>query len=263
MLRQPKIARGKRGRPATGWTRKPKFMLISGGMSLAMVATAFFVEEGAPHLLMALTHPSFSNEMRDGVNNQRLEFLGDAVLELCVTDWLFRSYPEADEGELTRRRAQVVNADALAEFARQVGVDHVLRLGRGAEANGLRQSKNVLADAVEALIACAYLDGGLPAARSACEAIVQHSLDVLDQSDPKSELQERLQGQKLGAPIYKVVATGGPAHEKWFAIEVVVAGATLGAGKGRSKRDAERAAAREALQVDWGSVPNIGSGATE
>lgn len=238
-------------------------MLFFQPMSLASVAVAFFVEEGAPHLLVALTHPSFSNEMRDGVNNQRLEFLGDAVLELCVTDWLFRSYPDADEGDLTRRRAQVVNADALAAFARHVGVDEALRLGRGAEANGLRQSKNVLADAVEALIACAYLDMGLPAARSACEAVVQHSLDAMDQSDPKSELQERLQGQKLGAPIYRVIATGGPAHEKWFSIEVVVGGATLGSGKGRSKRAAERAAAREALLVDWSTLPSLVVGANQ
>lgn len=232
-------------------------------MSLASVAAAFFVDEHAPHLLTALTHPSFSNEMRDGIHNQRLEFLGDAVLELCVTDWLFRSFPEADEGELTRRRAQIVNADALSEFARHVGVDQALRLGRGAEANGLRQSKNVLADAVEALIACAYLDMGLPAARSACEAVVQHSLEAMDQSDPKSELQEKLQGRKLGAPLYRVVATGGPAHERWFAIEVVVGGATLGAGKGRSKRAAERAAAREALLVDWGSLVPLVAGANE
>jgi ribonuclease III len=238
-------------------------MLFFGCMSLASVSAAFFVEEGAPHLLTALTHPSFSNEMRDGVNNQRLEFLGDAVLELCVTDWLFRSYPDADEGELTRRRAQVVNADALAEFARHVGVDLALRLGRGAEANGLRQSKNVLADAVEALIACAYLDAGLPAARSVCESIVQHSLELMEQSDPKSELQERLQGQKLGAPLYRVVASGGPAHEKWFSIEVVVGGATLGTGKGRSKRAAERAAAREALLVDWAILTSAAAGANE
>lgn len=232
-------------------------------MSLVSVAAAFFVAESAPHLLIALTHPSFSNEMRDGVDNQRLEFLGDAVLELCVTDWLFRSYPEADEGDLTRRRAQVVNADALAQFARHVGVDQALRLGRGAEANGLRQSKNVLADAVEALIACAYLDAGLPAARHACEAVVHHSLEAMEQSDPKSELQEKLQGQKLGAPVYRVVATGGPAHEKWFAIEVVVAGATLGTGKGPSKRAAERAAAREALLVDWSSLSAVTAGANE
>lgn len=232
-------------------------------MSLASVAAAFFVAESAPHLLTALTHPSFSNEMRDGVDNQRLEFLGDAVLELCVTDWLFRSYPEANEGELTRRRAQIVNADALAQFARHAGVDQALRLGRGAEANGLRQSKNVLADAVEALIACAYLDAGLPAARHACEALVQHSLEAMDQSDPKSELQEKLQGQKLGAPVYRVVATGGPAHEKWFAIEVVVAGTTLGTGRGPSKRAAERAAAREALLVDWSPLSTTTAGANE
>lgn len=220
-------------------------------MSSPKIAAEFCIPAEAIYLEAALTHPSHANEMRDGVHNQRLEFLGDAVLELCASEWLFRKFPTADEGELTRRRAQLVNADALADFARSRGVDEALRLGRGAEANGLRQSKNVLADAVEALVACAYLDGGLDAARQACEGIVQHGLDSMDQSDPKTDLQERLQAQRLAAPVYKVVETGGPAHERWFAVEVSVGGVFLGRGVGRSKRTAERVAAAQALLADW------------
>jgi ribonuclease-3 len=234
-----------------------------GSMSSPKIAAEFCIPAGAVYLEAALTHPSHANEMRDGVHNQRLEFLGDAVLELCASEWLFRTFPAADEGELTRRRAQLVNADALADFARSRGVDEALRLGRGAEANGLRQSKNVLADAVEALVACAYLDGGLEAARQACEGIVQHGLDSMDQSDPKTDLQERLQGQRLSAPVYRVVETGGPAHERWFAVEVNVGGVLLGKGVGRSKRTAERAAAAQALAADWAALNARVTGARE
>lgn len=223
-------------------------------MSAAKIAAEFCIPEGAVHLEAALTHPSHANEMRDGVHNQRLEFLGDAVLELCASEWLFHAFPGADEGELTRRRAQLVNADALADFARTRGVDEALRLGRGAEANGLRQSKNVLADAVEALVACAYLDGGLDAARKACEGIVRHGMETMDLSDPKTDLQERLQAQRLPAPGYRVVETGGPAHERWFGVEVSVGGVLLGKGVGRSKRTAERAAAAQALVADWSAL---------
>lgn len=231
-------------------------------MSSPKIAAEFCIPEGAAHLEAALTHPSHANEMRDGIHNQRLEFLGDAVLELCVSEWLFRAFPEADEGELTRRRAQLVNADALADFARSRGVDEALRLGRGAEANGLRQSKNVLADAVEALVACAYLDGGLDAARAACEGIVKHGLDTMDLADPKTDLQERLQAQRFTAPLYRVVESGGPAHERWFAVEVSVAGVLLGKGVGRSKRSAERTAAAQALVADWTALRGGGRDAS-
>ena len=192
-------------------------------MSESDVAAAFCIAADAAHLEEALTHPSYANEMRSKVHNQRLEFLGDAVLELCSSELLFVEFPDADEGELTRRRAQLVNADALAEFARYAGVDTALRLGRGAEANGLRQSKNVLADAVEALIAAAYLDGGLPAAREACGHLLRRGLQHDDVSDPKTDLQELLQSRKLGAPTYELVNSGGPAHERWFQVEVKVA----------------------------------------
>src|SRR5262245_10337329 len=130
----------------------------------------------APHLEEALTHPSYANERRSRRHNQRLEFLGDAVLGFCVSELLVARYPDADEGTLTRLRAQLVNAEALASWARKNGLADELRLGRGADASGLRSSTNVLADAVEALLAAVYLDAGLDQARKLCERIVESEL---------------------------------------------------------------------------------------
>jgi ribonuclease-3 len=204
----------------------------------------------APHLEEALTHPSYANERRSGRHNQRLEFLGDAVLGFCVSELLVARYPDADEGTLTRLRAQLVNAEALASWARKNGLPPELRLGRGADASGLRSSTNVLSDAVEALLAAVYLDAGLDAARRLCELIVASELPLEDQvgaRDPKSELQERLQALGEGAPTYELVEAGGPAHERWFRVSVRQGERQLGEGLGRSKRAAERAAAAEAL----------------
>jgi ribonuclease-3 len=204
----------------------------------------------APHLEEALTHPSFANEQRSTRHNQRLEFLGDSVLGFCVSELLCARFPDADEGALTRMRAQLVNAEALAAWARKEQLAQVLRLGRGAGAAGLRDSTNVLADAVEALIAAVYLDLGLEAARASCARIVQDELLALEQDgarDPKSELQERLQAIGGEAPTYELLEAGGPAHERWFKVGVTQAGRRLGEGSGRSKRAAERAAASIAL----------------
>lgn len=221
---------------------------------------------GAPHLEEALTHPSYANERRSGRHNQRLEFLGDAVLGFCVSELLVARYPEADEGTLTRLRAQLVNAEALASWARKNGLPRVLRLGRGADASGLRSSTNVLSDAVEALLAAVYLDAGLDAARRLCERIVESELPLEDQvgaRDPKSELQERLQALGGGAPVYELVDAGGPAHERWFRVSVRQGDRLLGEGLGRSKRAAERAAAAEALESSDLSAESAGSGRVE
>src|ERR1700744_2512356 len=148
----------------------------------------FGLSADAPHLDEALTHPSFANEQRSTRHNQRLEFLGDSVLGFCVSELLCARFAEADEGALTRMRAQLVNAEALAGWARKEGLAQDLRLGRGAGAAGLRDSTNVLADAVEALIAAVYLDVGLEAARGACARIVESELAVLERDgtrDPK------------------------------------------------------------------------------
>ncbi len=215
------------------------------------ISELFGLPADAPHLEEALTHPSFANEQRSAPHNQRLEFLGDSVLGFCVSELLCGRFPEADEGVLTRMRAQLVNAEALAGWARKEELAQVLRLGRGAGAAGLRDSTNVLADAVEALIAAVYLDIGLEAARVVCERIVADELLALERDgtrDPKSELQERLQAIGGEAPTYELIETGGPAHQRWFKVGVRQGQRRLAEGSGRSKRAAERAAASEALQ---------------
>lgn len=202
----------------------------------------------SPRLDEALTHPSYSNERRDLPDNQRLEFLGDAVLGFCVGELLFMREPNANEGVLTRMRAQLVSAEALSLWAREHEVSKALRLGRGAEAAGLGDATNVLADAVEALVAAVFLERGLDAARALCSSIAEPALRVVGPDlDPKSELQERLQAQTGVAPSYELVETGGPAHDRWFRVEVRHQGMLLGEGRGKSKRGAERAAAAQAL----------------
>ena len=206
----------------------------------------------APLLLQALTHPSFANERRGEADNQRLEFLGDAVLGLCVSELLCARFPDADEGLLTRMRAQLVNAEALAAWGRKVELPLALRLGRGASGGGLRDSTNVLADAVEAVLAAAYLSGGLERARPVASEIVESGLAALEKMgarDPKSELQERLQALGEPAPTYEIVESGGPAHERWFRVRVLGTAGPLGEGQGRSKRTAEQAAAAAALEL--------------
>lgn len=216
------------------------------------VADAFCVPAAGAHLQQALTHPSFANEHRDVPDNQRLEFLGDAILQFCASELLYRRYPNASEGELTRRRSQVVNTEALAEFARVHDLGNVLRVGRGAAAHGIRDSANVLADAVEALIAAAYLDGGLNAARESCAKLIEAGLELAaaDGRDSKTLLQERVQARGADAPSYELLDSGGPAHQRWFEVGVRVDGCLVARGRGRSKRQAERAAAAEALAAD-------------
>jgi ribonuclease-3 len=214
----------------------------------ARIATLVGLETDAPKLEEALTHPSYSNERRDLPDNQRLEFLGDAVLGFCVGELLFMREPNANEGVLTRMRAQLVSAEALTVWARSHELSKALRLGRGAEAAGLGDATNVLADAVEALVAAVFLERGLDAARSLCRSIAEPVLQSVGaELDPKSELQERLQAQSGLAPSYELVETGGPAHDRWFRVEVRHQGVLLGEGRGKSKRSAERSAAAQAL----------------
>jgi ribonuclease-3 len=204
----------------------------------------------APRVLEALSHPSHANETRSGATYQRLEFLGDAVLALCASELLCDRFPDADEGTLTRLRAQLVNADALADWAREHGVPSEIRLGRGAEASGLRQSTSVLSDVVEALIGATFLERGLEGARAACARVMEGrlaSFEVGDGLDPKSALQEQSQRDGGALPVYDIEDSGGPAHEPWYVVTVSVQGRILGRGRGRSKRQAERAAALAAL----------------
>jgi ribonuclease III len=202
-----------------------------------------------PRLGEALTHPSFANET-PVTDNQRLEFLGDAVLGLCVSELLSEMFPAADEGELTRLRAALVNADALARWARTVDLGASIALGRGARAGTERAQTNVLADAVEALVASVYLAHGLAGAQRLAKAIMGESLADATETgarDPKSQLQERVQAKGSPAPVYRVVSSRGPEHAPTFVVEVLVAGEIAGTGEGPSKRVAERAAAQSAL----------------
>ncbi len=205
-----------------------------------------------PRFEEALTHPSFANESA-APDNQRLEFLGDAVLGLCVSELLVRSQPEADEGALTRMRSALVNAEALARWARSEGIGDALALGKGARSGTEREQTNVLADAVEALVASVYDARGLEGARKLVEHVVRDPMQEaahLGSRDPKSLLQEQVQARGLAAPTYRVKEMRGPQHDPTFAVEVLIGNEVLGVGEGRSKRVAERAAALVALSTE-------------
>jgi ribonuclease-3 len=213
----------------------------------------------------AMTHPSFANESA-APDNQRLEFLGDAVLGLCVSELLSRTRPDADEGTLTRMRSALVNAEALARWARAEGIGEALALGKGARAGTEREQTNVLADAVEALVAAVYEAHGLEGARRLVEHVVREPMqeaERLGSRDPKSLLQEQVQAKGQPAPTYRVRGMRGPQHDPTFEVEVLVGSEVVGVGEGRSKRLAERAAATAAITVaaptDPGAGPSEGS----
>ena len=202
----------------------------------------------------ALTHRSRAAEDISGgvLDNESLEFLGDAVLGLVVADALFRRYPDYDEGQKSKIKASVVSTQSLARHAEQIRLGEHLLLGRGEEKTGGRFKQALLADAYEALIAAIYLDGGLPAAaefldRELSDAIDTGSTQDVVGLDYKSALQERLQGLGKPLPDYRVASESGPDHRKAFTIEVVVGGEVLGSAVGKTKKEAEQEAARLAL----------------
>ena len=200
----------------------------------------------------ALVHRSYRNEFPDEPrHNERLEFLGDAVLDLIVAEVLMERLPESAEGELTRRRAAVVNEQSLARTARRLDLGGALLLGRGEELNNGRDRSSILADAVEALVGAIYLDAGYAAARDAAlewlAPLLEMAASGAAPGDHKTVLQERLQALGRGAPRYRVVGETGPDHEKVFEVEITIGEAVLARGTGRSKKDAEKEAARRAL----------------
>jgi len=209
------------------------------------------------HLEEALTHRSFANEQRKEGHrdNQRLEFLGDSVLGLCVTDALMVRYPHANEGELSRMRSILVNAEALSSWARSVDLGAALRMGRGALATGEHERLNVLADAAEAVMGAVYLDRGLEEARRLVHAIIDEPMSRLAESmvvhDPKSTLQERIQAAGGTSPRYRTVRVEGPEHAREFFVVVEIGNEALAEGRGRSKKLAEVDAARAALLLPW------------
>ena len=223
---------------------------LAGAREILRGVLEAIVGEGPiPRLVEALTHSSFANEA--GVpDNQRLEFLGDSVLGLCVSELLGVMHPDADEGLLTRMRSGLVNGEALATWARRVDLGSGLAFGRGAKLGTEREQTNVLADAAEALVAAVYEARGIDGARALVREIVSDRLDkvdVLGGLDPKSALQECVQARGAAPPTYRVLSVRGTAHDQVFAVEVVVDDAVVGAGEGRSKRQAERVAAAAAL----------------
>ncbi|MCC6217139.1 MAG: ribonuclease III [Polyangiaceae bacterium] len=211
----------------------------------------------------ALTHPSHAHEHPGAADNQRLEFLGDSVLGLCASELLFARFAGADEGFLTQARARLVSTEALAAWARGHGVPEALETGRGGAA--IRESPKALADAVEALLGAAFLEGGLELAGLACRRILEPGLAAIDpgavEQDPKSALQEALQGSGRPPPVYELLATEGPAHRRSFVVAVSIGGERLGEGRGSSKRSAERVAAGEALHRLGAPRPEPGAGA--
>ena len=202
-----------------------------------------------PLLLRALTHRSYAYENGGLPHNERLEFLGDSVLGLVVTDTLYAAHPDLPEGQLAKLRAAVVNMRALADVARTLGLGDHLLLGRGEESTGGRDKASILADTMEAVIGTVYLSCGLPAAAT----LVHHLLDPLMASsarlgaglDWKTSLQELAAAQALGVPEYRVMESG-PDHEKVFTAQAVLGDAVCGQGTGRSKKEAEQKAAEEA-----------------
>jgi ribonuclease-3 len=212
----------------------------------------------------ALTHSSSVPELRASgpeeasgaplpMDNERLEFLGDAVLELLTSEYLLASFPEWSEGQLSKSRARIVNASSLEAAARRLRLGEHLRLGRGEEKTGGREKPTILADAFEAVVAAVYLDAGLGSTRELLrrllfEQALEERGERISESDRKSALQEFLQGRGRPPAEYRLAGESGPDHQKVFLIEVWVDGECMAAGEGSTKKEAEQRAARSALE---------------
>lgn len=200
----------------------------------------------------ALTHPSYTNEAKNAIpHNERLEFLGDAVLELASSTYLYARFPECSEGELTKMRASLVQSETLAHLARQLDLGSYLLLGRGELHNGGADRQNNLENAFEAVIGAVYLDGGW---ETACDYVARQLADEVQlvqrthvMRDYKTALQELVQQKRHATISYKLIAETGPDHDKRFTTRVLIDGQSMGEGTGRSKKEAEQHAAAAAL----------------
>ena len=203
----------------------------------------------------AMTHSSYANEHRERRlhNNERLEFLGDSVLGFVSADYLFNHYPELPEGELTKLRAAVVCEQTLCEIAKELGIDAELRLGHGEETGGGRQRPSILADATEALLGAIYLDGGIGPARKFVLDFVPRKAEEARRGgvfkDYKTMLQEIVQKNKQETLEYRLAGEEGPDHDKKFTMELLLNSNVFATGAGRSKKEAEQMAAKQALQL--------------
>ncbi|HEX8965388.1 MAG TPA: ribonuclease III [Patescibacteria group bacterium] len=204
-------------------------------------------------LEQAFTHRSYLNETREQIaSNERLEFLGDSILSFLVSDYLYKKYPQYNEGVLTNLRSLLVNTKSLGNIAKELGFGSLLKLSKGEhEAQG-RENQSLLADSFEAFIGALFLDQGLEAvAKFVSDTLLVQITELVEKKtfkDPKSLLQEYVQSKKKGSPIYKVLVEEGPAHAKTFTVGVYVAGNLLGEGTGKSKQEAEENAAKLALE---------------
>lgn len=201
----------------------------------------------------ALTHSSYANEVKNGVKcNERLEFLGDSVLSIVVSDYIFKNCPNFPEGDLTKLRASLVCEKSLCRFAKKLGLGNYLKLSHGERNLKGNERPSILADAFEAVIAAIYLDGGMNEARKFIMSYVKPELDnprPLTFKDYKTTLQEIVQQNPEERVEYVLVGESGPDHDKHFTVEVKLNSNVIGKGGGRSKKEAEQQAAREALEL--------------
>ena len=202
-------------------------------------------------IVQALTHRSYANEQTPRIaDNERLEFLGDAVLELVISARLFDTYADMAEGQMTRARAHLVRAESLALLSQELELGQLLRLGKGEECTGGRTKNSVLADALEGVFGALYVDGGLALCDTIAGQLFAHRIGQeasLTRQDPKSLLQEQLQEQGRPTPRYPVIEEDGPDHNRRFVVKVICEGEYLGQGEGGSKKEAAVTAAQDAL----------------
>lgn len=204
-------------------------------------------------LLNALTHSSYANETRDGISsNERLEFLGDSVLSIVVSEYIYKQFSNLPEGELTKLRASLVCEKSLCSFSKEMNLGEYLRLGKGEDKGGGRERPSILADAFEAVLAAIYLDGGFEKAKNHVIRFITGELKHTDDEvfkDYKTALQEIIQRNPEESVTYILTGETGPDHDKVFEVEVRLNSNTIGVGKGKSKKQAEQFAAKEALHL--------------
>lgn len=201
----------------------------------------------------ALSHSSYANEKKGIIcSNERLEFLGDSVLSIIVSDYIYTNFPNLPEGQLTRLRASLVCEKSLCSFSKELGVGEYILLGKGERANGGNERPSILADAFEAILAAIYLDGGMEPARRHVLRFVKEELSHMEHEafkDYKTELQEIIQRNPEEQLSYVLIGESGPDHDKCFTVEVHLNSNVIGTGSGHSKKNAEQAAARKALEL--------------
>ncbi len=201
----------------------------------------------------ALTHRSCLNEPGVNESYERLEFLGDAVLEMIISTYLFNKYPDKMEGYLTAARSATVRTEALSKVAKDYGFDTFINMSKGEESTGGRNNPSILEDVIESLIGAVYCDGGLEAANNFFIKFIQPNAENIIQEDrlkdAKSILQEKVQAKGFSSPLYKTIKESGPDHEKTFEVVVMIDNKELTTGTGKSKQDAEQNAAKRAIEL--------------